>query len=67
MEQRSVTSSTRPVLPPTSATSPWRSWLEIPFPHLTVYAGAAKDGTAPAFRVLQAQSRESAVEPPTAP
>jgi small conductance mechanosensitive channel len=41
--------------------------IEIPFPHLTVYAGAAKDGTAPAFRVLQAQSRESAVEPPTAP
>jgi hypothetical protein len=26
----------------------------------------SKDGTAPAFRVLQAQSRESAVEPPTA-
>ncbi len=25
--------------------------IEIPFPHLTVYAGAAKDGTAPAFRV----------------
>jgi small conductance mechanosensitive channel len=41
--------------------------IEIPFPHLTVYAGAAKDGTAPAFRVLQAQARESAVEPPTAP
>jgi small conductance mechanosensitive channel len=41
--------------------------IEIPFPHLTVYAGAVKDGTAPAFRVLQAQSRESAVEPPAAP
>jgi len=25
--------------------------IEIPFPHLTVYAGAAKDGTAPPFRV----------------
>jgi small-conductance mechanosensitive channel len=41
--------------------------IEIPYPHLTVYAGAAKDGTAPPFRVLQAQSRESAVEPPSAP
>jgi hypothetical protein len=27
----------------------------------------AKDGSAPAFRVLQAQSRESLVEPPSAP
>lgn len=25
--------------------------IEIPFPHLTLYAGAAKDGTAPPFRV----------------
>jgi small conductance mechanosensitive channel len=25
--------------------------IEIPFPHLTVYAGQAKDGSAPAFRV----------------
>lgn len=25
--------------------------IEIPFPHLTVYAGAARDGTAPPFRV----------------
>ena len=25
--------------------------IEIPFPHLTVYAGTARDGTAPAFRV----------------
>ena len=25
--------------------------IEIPFPHLTIYAGAAKDGTAPPFRV----------------
>ncbi len=26
--------------------------IEIPFPHVTVYAGAGKKGTAPAFRVL---------------
>jgi moderate conductance mechanosensitive channel len=25
--------------------------IEIPFPHMTVYAGEAKDGSAPAFRV----------------
>ena len=25
--------------------------IEIPFPHMTVYAGVAKDGSAPAFRV----------------
>ena len=25
--------------------------IEIPFPHLTIYAGAAKDGSAPAFQV----------------
>ncbi|UCE32828.1 MAG: mechanosensitive ion channel family protein [Burkholderiales bacterium] len=25
--------------------------IEIPFPHMTVYAGQAKDGTAPAFQV----------------
>jgi len=25
--------------------------IEIPFPHLTVYAGAARDGSAPPFRV----------------
>jgi small conductance mechanosensitive channel len=37
--------------------------IEIPFPHLTVYAGAAKDGTAPAFQVLRLQARESLVEP----
>lgn len=28
--------------------------IEIPFPHLTVYAGAARDGTAPPFRVCDA-------------
>jgi len=28
--------------------------IEIPFPHLTIYAGAAKDGTAPAFPVHDA-------------
>lgn len=27
--------------------------IEIPFPHLTLYAGQAKDGTAPAFRIRQ--------------
>jgi small conductance mechanosensitive channel len=37
--------------------------IEIPFPHLTVYAGADKDETAPTFRVLQQQSRESLIEP----
>ena len=28
--------------------------IEIPFPHLTIYAGVAKDGTAPPFRVHDA-------------
>ena len=28
--------------------------IEIPFPHLTVYSGVAKDGTAPPFRVHEA-------------
>jgi len=28
------------------------SGIEIPFPHLTIYAGAARDGTAPPFRIL---------------
>lgn len=28
-----------------------RLGIEIPFPHLTIYAGEAKDGSAPAFRV----------------
>jgi small conductance mechanosensitive channel len=28
--------------------------IEIPFPHLTLYAGESKQGEAPAFRVLQA-------------
>jgi len=37
--------------------------IEIPFPHLTVYAGAAQDGTAPPFHVREMQSRESLVEP----
>jgi len=27
--------------------------IEIPFPHLTIYAGEDKDGTAPPFRTLQ--------------
>ena len=30
--------------------------IEIPFPHLTVYAGQLKDGSAPAFRVLSQNS-----------
>jgi small-conductance mechanosensitive channel len=37
--------------------------IEIPFPHLTVYAGVGKDGSAPAFPVLQLDSRDSAVKP----
>ena len=28
-----------------------RRGIEIPFPHLTLYAGAAKDGSAPALPV----------------
>ena len=36
--------------------------IEIPFPHLTVYAGQLKDGSAPAFRV-----RSAAEDPPAAP
>ena len=27
--------------------------IEIPYPHLTIYAGQAKDGSAPAFQVLE--------------
>jgi len=27
--------------------------IEIPFPHLTVYAGQNKDGSAPPLRLLQ--------------
>jgi small conductance mechanosensitive channel len=30
--------------------------IEIPFPHLTLYAGVGKDGTAPEFRVRAAQA-----------
>jgi small-conductance mechanosensitive channel len=30
------------------------SGIEIPYPHLTVYAGVARDGSAPAFRVRSA-------------
>ncbi len=29
-----------------------RNGVEIPFPHLTIYPGQAKDGTAPALRVI---------------
>ncbi len=36
--------------------------IEIPFPHLTVYAGQLTDGSAPAFRVLSA-----AEKPPPGP
>jgi small conductance mechanosensitive channel len=34
--------------------------IEIPYPHLTVYAGVAKDGTAPAFHVVGSRSRDEA-------
>jgi moderate conductance mechanosensitive channel len=34
-----------------------RDGIEIPYPHLTVYAGEARDGTAPPFRVAPARSR----------
>lgn len=33
--------------------------IEIPFPHLTVYAGALKDGSAPAFRVGRAAGAQA--------
>jgi small conductance mechanosensitive channel len=31
--------------------------IEIPFPHLTVYAGQDKDGAAPAFNLRQVEAR----------
>jgi small conductance mechanosensitive channel len=34
--------------------------IEIPFPHLTVYAGQGKDGTAPPFHLLDTKSARSA-------
>ena len=34
--------------------------IEIPFPHLTVYAGQAKDGSAPPFRLQQQEADLSA-------
>jgi len=37
-----------------------RHGIEIPFPHVTVYAGAAKDGTAPPFPLLQAREPAAA-------
>jgi moderate conductance mechanosensitive channel len=30
--------------------------IEIPFPHLTVYAGASKNGAAPPFRIAQSET-----------
>jgi len=30
--------------------------IEIPFPHVTLYAGAGKDGSAPPFPVLSIQA-----------
>jgi len=33
-----------------------RHGIEIPFPHITVYAGAGKDGSAPPFPLLQAST-----------
>jgi moderate conductance mechanosensitive channel len=38
--------------------------IEIPFPHLTVYAGAGKDRTAPDFRVRTAAAKEVPDERP---
>jgi len=37
--------------------------IEIPFPHLTLYAGEDKKGQAPAFRVLSKRERPSAPAP----
>ena len=34
--------------------------IEIPFPHITVYAGAGKDGTAPPLRVVAANNAGAA-------
>jgi small conductance mechanosensitive channel len=34
--------------------------IEIPFPHLTVYAGQGKDGSAPPFHLLETDSAKSA-------
>jgi small conductance mechanosensitive channel len=34
--------------------------IEIPFPHMTVYAGAGKDGTAPAFHYAPARGPDDA-------
>lgn len=34
--------------------------IEIPFPHLTVYAGQGKDGTAPPFHLLEKNSSNAA-------
>lgn len=34
--------------------------IEIPFPHLTVYAGESKDGNAPPFRVLSGAGERAA-------
>ncbi|MBI4293720.1 MAG: mechanosensitive ion channel family protein [Betaproteobacteria bacterium] len=34
--------------------------IEIPFPHLTLYAGAGKDASAPAFRVVNTTTVKSA-------
>jgi moderate conductance mechanosensitive channel len=33
--------------------------IEIPFPHLTVYAGQLKDGAAPAFHLLETKAAKS--------
>jgi moderate conductance mechanosensitive channel len=33
--------------------------IEIPFPHLTVYAGAGKTGEAPPFRISRPEAREA--------
>jgi len=38
--------------------------IEIPFPHMTLYAGEDKNGESPAFRVLSKRERGSAASPP---
>jgi small conductance mechanosensitive channel len=40
-----------------------RAGIEIPYPHLTVYAGAGKDGTAPALPIRMERVRAASAEP----
>jgi small conductance mechanosensitive channel len=34
--------------------------IEIPFPHLTIYAGQSKDGSAPPFHLLEKKPSSTA-------